>query len=205
MENKIIDMYQEYGKKIGNRKALYEVVTKTFSVQSALYPGSHIDIAPSMVIPSVTYMDNFKGAIRFFKDIEEITEYIEQNKEYPDKSEINFLGQDYTTPFDIKEVDLIISQYAGFVGQVTKQALKVGGILLCNDSHGDASLAKLADDYSFIGIVNGQNEIQTHNLEEYFVLPKEKPIDRKLIQQKMKGLKYKKTAENYLFRKIHKL
>ncbi len=41
----------------------------------------------------------------------------------------------------IEPVDLIISQYAGFVGQETKRYLKEGGILLCNDSHGDATLA----------------------------------------------------------------
>ncbi|UJF16484.1 hypothetical protein LZ578_05105 [Jeotgalibaca sp. MA1X17-3] len=202
MKSKATDTYQEYARKIGDRKVLYEVVTKKFNIQVALYPGSHIDIAPSIVIPTVTYMDNFKGAIRFFNDIDEIEEYIEQNKEYLDKSEISFLGQDYTTPFDIKEVDLIISQYAGFVGQATKQALKTGGILLCNDSHGDASLAKLDEDYEFIGIVNSQKEIETEHLEDYFVLPKEKSIDRKLVEQKMKGLKYKKNAENYLFRKV---
>ena len=101
----------------------------------------------------------------------------------------------------IDQVDLIISQYAGFVGQATKAYLKIGGILLCNDSHGDATLAKFDEDYEFIGIINSNNQIQNNDLEDYFKLPKDKPIDLNFVRQKMKGLKYKSTAQNYLFRK----
>ena len=50
-----------------------------------------------------------------------------------------------------KSFDLLISQYAGFVSQHCKKYLKIGGILLVNNSHGDASMAKLDDDYKFVG------------------------------------------------------
>ena len=202
MNNKIIETYQAYANKIGNRKALYSAVAKEYDIHTAIYPGSHIDIAPSMAIPKVTYIDNFKGAISFFKHLDIIKEYIEQNKEYQYPCEIYFIGQDYTQPLEIEEVDLIISQYAGFVGQSTKHFLKVGGILLCNDSHGDATLARFDEDFEFIGIVDSNNKIQNSNLDNYFVLPKEKPIDLKAVREKMKGLKYALVAENYLFRKI---
>lgn len=98
-------------------------------------------------------------------------------------------------------MDLIISQYGGFVGQATKSYLKKGGILLCNDSHGDATLAYCDEDYAFIGIVDSQNQISRTNLDYYFKLPKEKAIDSDIVKNKMKGLKYKKTANNYLFEK----
>lgn len=200
--SKTIETYQEYAKKIGNRKPLYKAITAKFNIQTALYPGSHIDISPSLVIPHVTYVDNFKGAIKFFKDSENIKEYVEKNKEYENQAHILFLGQDYTEPLAIEEVDLIISQYAGFVGQATKQYLKIGGILLCNDSHGDASLAIMDEDFEFIGVVNKGNRIQSTHLEDYFTLPKDRAIDLVLVKEKMKGLKYKQVAENYLFRKI---
>lgn len=58
-------------------------------------------------------------------------------------------------------MDLIISQYAGFVGQATKVYLKKGGILLCNDSHGDATLAYCDSDYEFVGVINLNNMIDT--------------------------------------------
>lgn len=201
MKNNSIELYQEYSIKTGNRKALYEVVVNEFSIQSAIYPGSHIDIAPSLVIPRVTYIDNFRGAIKFFKQIDSIKEYVEQNKEYCNPCAITFIGQDYTQPLNIKEVDLIISQYAGFVGQATKQYLKVGGILLCNDSHGDATLARFDDDFKLIGIINSKNKIQTNNLDDYFKLPRGKAVDLSLVQDKIKGLKYEVTAQNYLFLK----
>jgi len=203
MTNSIIETYLAYESKIGNRKDLYSVIAKEFDIYSAVYPGSHIDIAPSMVIPRVTYIDNFKGAIRFFKNMDIIKAFLQQKKEYEGSCDIIFYGQDYTEPINIEEVDLIISQYAGFVGQATKHLLKVGGILLCNDSHGDATLAKFDKDFEFIGIVDRKNKIQRDNLENYFTLPANKPIDVNTVKAKMKGLRYSQNAENYLFRKIN--
>src|SRR6056297_1451383 len=77
-----IEEYHEYRDKIGNRTELYRIVAKMYGIESALYPGSHIDIAPSLVIPKVIYVDNFKGAINFFKNLDLIKEYIVQNKGY---------------------------------------------------------------------------------------------------------------------------
>jgi hypothetical protein len=202
MNRKIIEEYQTYTNKIGNRKALYKTVADKYNIKTAVYPGSHIDITPSLVIPKVTYIDNFKGAIKFFKDIESIKEYLEQKKDYSAPCGINFLGQDYNEPLDIEKVDLIISQYAGFVGQATKDSLKVGGILLCNDSHGDASLAKRDEDFKLIGIVDGKNRIQNKTLEQYFKLSNGKVVNINKVKEKMKGLKYKVMAENYLFQKV---
>ncbi|MBU9673332.1 hypothetical protein KQ939_00430 [Planococcus sp. CP5-4] len=202
MENQFLEEYKEYISKIGDRKALYKAVAAEYSIRTAIYPGSFIDISPSLVIPDVTYIDNFKGAIRFFKQMDGIKNYVEENKEYPDACKISFIGQDYTQPLEMEQVDLIISQYAGFVGQETKRYLKLGGILLCNDSHGDATLARFDQDFEFIGIVNGNNKIEQDNLERYFQLAKDKPVDLKIVKEKMKGLNYTVAAENYVFRKI---
>jgi len=198
----IIVEYNEYKNKIGNRKELYRAIAKKYEIGSALYPGSHIDIAPSFFIPKVIYVDNFKGAINFFKNMELIKKYIVKNKEYKKPCDIVFVGQNYTRELNIEPVDLIISQYAGFVGQATKKYLKVGGILLCNDSHGDATLSRFDDDFEFIGVIGKNNIIMNTNLDDYFVLPRSKIVDLAKIKEKMKGPKYKLTVENYLFRKI---
>ena len=200
--NKMIEEYKEYANKIGNRTDLYKAVVMKHDIHTAIYPGSHIDIAPSFIIPEVTYIDNFKGAIKFFKHMDLIEEYIEKNKKYPDIHKINFLGQDYTLPLDIEPVDLIISQYAGFVGQATKHYLKMNGILLCNDSHGDATLARFDESFEFIGIIDEKNRIQRNELERYFILPKQKTVDLQAVKETMKGPKYTLPAENYVFRKI---
>lgn len=52
-----IEEYKAYSDKIGNRKRIYQSLQRAFDIKSALYPGSHIDIAPSLFIPHVTYGD----------------------------------------------------------------------------------------------------------------------------------------------------
>ncbi|MGM0897000.1 MAG: hypothetical protein ACQEV0_03820 [Bacillota bacterium] len=202
MENQFLEEYQMYINKAGDRKALYKAVAAEYGIRNAIYPGSFIDISPSLVIPEVTYIDNFKGAIRFFKQMDGIKNYVEKNKEYPDACEISFIGQDYTEPLEIGQVDLIISQYAGFVGQETKRYLRRGGILLCNDSHGDATLARFDEDFEFIGIVNEKNKIETGQLDRYFKRPRGKEMDLPAVKKNMKGWDYSVAAENYLFRKV---
>ena len=198
----IINEYLEYQEKVGNRTELYREVAKSYKISSALYPGSHIDISPSLVIPKVVYVDNFKGTIKFFKNMNPIKSYLDEHKEYTQTCDISFIGNDYSEELGIEPVDLIISQYAGFVGQATKKYLKTGGILLCNDSHGDATLARFDDEFEFIGVIEGRNKIISFNLGDYFTMSSGKDIDLLKVKEKMKGPRYSLGAENYLFRKI---
>jgi hypothetical protein len=200
--NEHLKQYEEYVAKTGSRLRLYRMIAETYNIKSAIYPGSHIDIDPSLVIENVTYVDNFKGAIKFFKKREIVDEFLQANKEYPQECYFNFIPDDYNNNLDVDDVDLIISQYAGFVGQATKKYLKVGGILLCNDSHGDATLARFDDDFKLIGTVDSSNKISSTDLEKYFILPKSKEIDLNIVKSKMKGLKYTLNPTNYIFKKI---
>ncbi|MCC9622144.1 hypothetical protein LPB41_10605 [Thalassospira sp. MA62] len=197
----VSDMYEAYAQKIGDRKQVYETIASTFDVKRALYPGSHVDIAPSLVIPHVIYVDSFKGTIRFFKHLEMVQELIDNRKEYDEPCMIEFFGQDYTQPLDIEPVDLIISQYAGFVGQATKHYLKPGGILLCNDSHGDATLAQFDKTFELIGGMGSTNELIQTGLDDYFRLPKGKDVDVAEVKKTMKGPSYLKAVEHYVFQK----
>ncbi len=196
-----IEEFKNYVDKIGNRKNIYKIVKDTFDLKSAIYPGSYIDIVPSLILEEVTYIDNFKKANTFFKQKNEIVKYIEENKEYSNPSYINFIYDDYSKVSNIEMVDLIISQYAGFVGQETKQFLKIGGILLANDSHGDATLAYLDESYQFIATLD--NDIITFdNLEKYFFLSRKRMINLSEVNEKQKGPKYINNAQNYIFKKI---
>ncbi|WP_214699658.1 MULTISPECIES: hypothetical protein [unclassified Exiguobacterium] len=197
----VTETYETYAQKIGDRKQVYETIADTFDVKRALYPGSHVDVAPSLVIPHVIYVDSFKGTIRFFKKLETVQELMDQRKEYDEPCTIEFYGQDYTFPLDIEPVDLIISQYAGFVGQATKHYLKPGGILLCNDSHGDATLARFDQTFELIGVMGSTNELIQTGLDDYFRLRKGKDMDIAEVKKSMKGPKYTKQEENYVFRK----
>jgi len=199
--DKTLKEYHEYQAKIGSRVALYRTVARAFGVKSALYPGSHVDIAPSLVIPKVTYVDSYKGTIQFFRHVDVIQSFLEREKEYPEVCEISFIGSDYAAELGVDPVDLIISQFAGFVGQATKRYLKPGGILLCNDSHADATLARFDEAFELIGVIDEKNQISSAHLEDFFQLPKGRAVDLVNVRQTMKGPKYTHLAENYLFRK----
>lgn len=192
--------FEEYKSKIGDRTTLYGLVAKQYNIKRALYPGSHIDIVPSMVIPDVTYVDNFKGAIKFFEEINEIEKYVNRNKDYPEMGNMLFFGTDYNNEINIDKVDMIISQYAGFVGQATKRYLKDDGILLCNDSHGDATLAYLDEDYILVAVIDQHNKISTNQLEKYFAFKNGRQIDKDKVRSTMKGPKYEIQATNYIFK-----
>lgn len=116
-----------------------------------------------------------------------------------------FLAADYTDSLSVVMVDLVISQYAGLVGQATKKYLKKGGLLLCNDSHGDATIAKLDADFEFIGIITssaGHTCVDLANLDQYFSLPKGRQVDLHTVRTKMKEPNYCVKAPNYVFKKI---
>lgn len=197
----VTEAYETYQQKIGDRTPLYQVIAKEFNVNRALYPGSHIDVVPSQFIPHVIYVDSFKGAIHFFKELEAVQEMMNERKTYVEPCTITFFGQDYTNPLNIEPVDLIISQYAGFVGQATKQYLKTGGILLCNDSHGDATLTRFDEAFEFIGVIGDEYRIDRTGLDEYFQRTNKEAVKLEEVRRRMKGPAYKNRVENYLFRK----
>ena len=197
-----IQMYFEYANKIGNRVQMYQNVANRYAITGAVYPGSHIDIAPSLVIPHVTYIDSFKGTIRFFKEISTVQTFVNQNKHYQEESTISFFGKDYHLNLPIEPTDLIISLYAGFVGQATKEYLKPKGILLANDSHGDATLAFFDPFFKLIGVIDESNRIQEDNLNSYFLMPNNQMVDLEKVKQTMKPPKYIVNAVYYLFEKI---
>ena len=199
--NQIEEAYISYQKSIGDRKKLYQAIVEYFHIERVLYPGSHIDIAPSFFIPDVTYVDSYKGTISFFKDLEHVKALIEKHKVYKTHSKINFLGQDYHDDLNIDKVDLVISKYAGFVSKAVKKHLKTDGILLANDSHGDATLAYLDDDFEFIGVIDEKYQFNQEHLDRYFKFKRQRDIPLEQVLQKMKGPKYSVQAENYLFRK----
>jgi hypothetical protein len=81
--------------------------------------------------------------------------------------------------------DLLISSYAGFVSRAGKDFIRRGGLLLANNSHGDASLAYVdKDDWELIGVVTRgkKPKVSTQNLEQYMI-PKPKKLHGKKKKQ----------------------
>lgn len=199
-------LYKEYMQKVGDRSQLFELLGKKFTIGSAIYPGSHIDITPSFYYRRTIYIDNFKKTEKFFAK-PDLLNYIIKNKNYEEDPIVKFYSKDYRK--QIKEIvnhfDLLISLYAGIVSKYCKKYLKQGGILLVNNSHGDASMANLDSDFKLIGIINRSNKklyYNQKNLETYFIPKKEREITEEYLERTMKGIGYKKTASFYLFRKV---
>ena len=202
-----IELYKEYFvDREFERLDLFQLLAEQFNVQSALYPGSFVHITPSFVFPKTTYVDTDKRTKQFFQ-FPEILDFIEQHKIYPQSAEVSFHPTDYQNALDEPDesYDLLISQYAGFVSQHGKGYLRINGILLVNNSHGDASMASIDQDYEFIAAIlknKGKHRISEKDLDTYFVPKKPVEITKTFLEQTQKGIGYRKTASSYLFRRV---
>lgn len=207
MPKSVLDLYQRYfQERQFERLDLFEIIADRFNVQRALYPGSFVHITPSFIFPDVVYVDNDKQAKRFFGN-PEILKFVAGRKVYPQEAKVTFYFADFRDSFDepSETFDLLISQYAGFVGQHCKPYLKTGGFLLANDSHGDAGLAAIDDDYQLkavFSVRNGKHRISETNLDEYFIPKSQIQITKEYLEGLQKGIGYKKTAGVYLFQKV---
>jgi len=191
----------------GDRRRIFKVITEEFKIQKAIYPGSFIHIAPSFYIPEVVYVDSFKKTKKFFDD-NKYHDIINKNKTYEEDAIIRFYLIDFYKDVEekLESFDLLISQYAGFVSQCCKKYLKKGGLLIANNSHGDASMASIDKSFEFIGVIYYSNKIYrftARNLYKYFI-PKKKDfkVTKEHLEKTMKGIPYTKTASAYLFKKL---
>jgi hypothetical protein len=136
------------------------------------YPGSYVDIAPSFVFPSVTYLDMDKRTPRFFGDHEGILEILAQHEGSPPDPALAFIHGDYgdtrlleahlgTKEEEKPQFDLLVSLYAGFISEHCTPYLKIGGRLLVNPSHGDAAMASIDPRYVLSGVVVEKSESTT--------------------------------------------
>jgi hypothetical protein len=155
MTKDVIGLYKEYFiDRDFERLDLFELLQEKFNIESAIYPGSFVHVTPSFVYPKTTYIDSDKNAKRFFEHPEFI-DFIISHKKYQQDSDISFYPKDFQgiIEWEKGKYDLLVSQYAGFVSMHCKEYLKIGGILLANNSHGDASMASIDKDYEFVGIM----------------------------------------------------
>lgn len=208
MTNAIPKLYrQHFIDKQFERLDLFQLLADKYGIQRALYPGSFVHLTPSFVFPDVVYVDSDKRANAFFESGAG-GKLVTERKLYPQVPKVTFYAADYRTGFDEPDesFDLLISQYAGFVGQACKRYLRSGGWLLANNSHGDAGVAALDEDYRLVTAVflrNGKHRLSETNLDAYFV-PKSKKVEitRDYLISLQRGVGYTKSASAYLFQKL---
>jgi SAM-dependent methyltransferase len=194
---------QHYVDKDFDRLELFVLLRERYSINRILYPGSFVHITPSFVFPLAVYADTDRRTKHFFAD-PWTGEFIEKNKRYDEKAIVRFHPQDYTNdlPEEPESFDLLVSQWAGFVSQACKRYLRKGGLLLVNNSHGDASLASIDNDYRFIAAVmrrNGKYRLVENDLEHFFVPKSDVEVTREYLLKIQRGIGYTRPAWAYLF------
>lgn len=205
------DVLQSYQKYYVDRDYeqidLFQLLKSEFAINNVVYPGSFVHISPSFVFQKVSYIDSDKNAKLFFQQAQQLQAFIQHRKQYEVTPDVTFFGVDYNRTISelVDSCDLLISQFAGFISESCKTYLKIGGLLLVNNSHADAGLAALDNDYKLIATVHknkGKYRISYSDLEAYFVA-KGKPFMTKEFLHKLgRGVGYTKTAPLYLFRRV---
>ncbi|MBN2150030.1 MAG: hypothetical protein JW839_01160 [Candidatus Lokiarchaeota archaeon] len=188
------------------RLGLFEQVKAHHTITNVLYPGSYAHLTPAFIFPVVYFNDTYQKLEKFYES-DEIHDYVLKKKQYPGQPFYKYIKGVFTRPLPLPEkfFDLVISQYAGFISRYCKVYLKIGGVLIANNSHGDASMASIDPDYEFIAVINKHGEsysYSTSQLESYFIPKKNIEITRELIEKLRRGVGYNRSASNYVFRLI---
>ncbi len=206
MKPKTAELWAKQNQAVGDRRELFGAVAGAVKVETVLYPGSYVDISPSFVFDSVTYVDSDKRTPGFFDDIDGLTQIVAQHRG-PTPPDINFIHADYTAPLDLPDnnVDLLISLYGGFISEHCTRYLKIGGSLLVNSSHGDAALASISPRYQLAAVVisrSGRYRITTADLESYLIPKKPQTITAVSLHRTGRGIAYTRTPFAYLFTRV---
>ncbi len=127
---------------------------------AVLYPGSYVDIGPSVWFDDVTYVDLDKRAARFFATTGQVADLVAAKRaavgrRQGDPTGIAFHHADYADELPIEDgsIDLLVSLYAGFISEHCTRYVRPGGLLVANNSHGDASMASLDPANELVAVV----------------------------------------------------
>lgn len=198
-----IALWQAQDRHKGDRKRLFAAVESAVGGSSVLYPGSYVDIAPSLVFPSVIYVDLDRRASRFFADTHGVADLIASEGGSP-SAIVEFIHGDYTKDLgiEIESFDLLVSLYSGFVSEACTEYLCIGGVLLVAPSHGDVAMASIDPRYELSGVVtsrSGNYTVRTDGLDTYLIPKTRAPITPALLHERGRGIPYTRSPFAYLF------
>ena len=206
MKPRTAELWAKQDQHQGDRWRLFSAVAAAIKAETVFYPGCYVDIAPSFVFRSVTYLDTDKRAPGFFADTDGVLEFIAQH-EGPPEPDITFIHGDYTTPLDLldEHFDLLVSLYAGFISEHCTQHLRIGGTLLVNPSHGDAAMASIDPRYVLAGVIKsgaGNYRVDMRDLDSYLIPKKPQALTAESLHQTNRGIGYTESPFAYLFTRV---
>ncbi|MEZ5382918.1 MAG: class I SAM-dependent methyltransferase [Microthrixaceae bacterium] len=206
MEPKTAELWSKQDRHQGDRWRFFRAVAEVLDAQSVLYPGSYVDLAPSFVFDTVTYVDIDKRAARFFADLEGVLEIVADHQG-PAEPDVTFIHADYTGRLDLPEehFDLLVSLYGGFISEHCTQHLRIGGTLLVNASHGDAAMASIDPRYRLSGTIHARSggyRVDTSQLDTYLIPKKPQVVTRESLHEAGRGIGYTRSPFAYLFTRV---
>jgi len=208
---KTAELWAKQDQHQGDHLRLFSAVAQAIDAETVFYPGCYVDVAPSFVFGSVTYLDLDRRAPRFFADTDGVREIVAQHRvpdaAGPAEPEITFIHGDYAATLDLPDehFDLLVSLYAGFISEQCTRHLKIGGTLLVNPSHGDAAMASIDPRYVLAGVVTaqaGDYRVDTKDLDTYLIPKKPQAITADSLHQANRGIGYTKSPFAYLFTRV---
>lgn len=194
-----------------DRIRLFDAVATAVTAARVLYPGSYVDITPSVHFLDVTYVDVDRRAARFFGAPEAVRALVDTKRAAfgiarDESLHIAFQHADYTTDLTVEDasVDLLVSLYAGFVSEHCLRYLRPGGHLLVNPSHGDAAMASLHPDLELAGVVTSDHDryrVRTDELDTYLLPRRGHPPTIDELHRTGRGIAYTRAPFAYLFQR----
>ncbi len=209
--NRVADFYAEYDRHPGDRVRLFAAIANHLDAVQVLYPGSYVDIAPSVWFETVVYADLDRRAAKFFANEDQVQVLVNAKRAavgHADPiADISFHHLDYREqlPLEDESTDLLISLYAGFISEHCTRYLRIGGHLLVNPSHGDAAMASINPSYELSAVVtarSGDYAVRTDGLDGYLVPKKPQAITRERLLELGRGIAYTKSPFAYLFQRV---
>lgn len=208
--------HAEYDHHTDDRIRLFRAIADTAGSEvvpstRVLYPGSYVDIAPSVWFHDVTYVDTDKRAARFFAQADDVDALIAAKRRSAggsaDLASITFHCADYRDPLPLESdsFGLLISLYAGFISEHCTDLLAVGGRLLVNSSHGDAAMASIDPRYELSGVVvsgGGDYQVDNRDLGSYLEPKRPQSITVDSLHESGRGIAYTRSPFAYLFTKV---
>ena len=201
------DLWERQNRLVGDRRQLFSAVADAVETVNILYPGSYVDLTPSFVWPSVTYVDVDRRANQFFGDVEGVRELLDENSADARGHTVRFIHTDYQQRLDLRDgsFDLLISLYAGFVSEHCTRFLRVGGYLLVNPSHGDAAMASIDTRYRLSAVVGASGNsyaVAAADLDTYLVGKRDVEVNVEHLHRTGRGIDYTRSAFAYLFQRV---
>lgn len=187
-------------------EALYDY---TPNAKRVLYPGCFVDIGPSVWFDDVTYVDIDKRTPRFFGQESAVTELVVEKRNAAGRTDggeptVTFHHCDYADelPIEDNSVDLLISLYAGFISEHNARYVRPGGLIMANNSHGDASMAALSPENRLVAVVlhrDGKYRVERDDVETFMVPKRGEQPTAEELRSTNRGVAFTKPAFAYIF------